>query len=148
MQPYGERGFMEPIPSVLTSEEMRKESGRAILRRAFRHLEQEVPDRVAWVIRNLRHPDARWIRIPTGMFLIAGAVFSILPFLGIWMLPLGLLLMAYDVPFLRRPVGRFTIWGERKWASLRLWMADRRGRAAPEVRNPPEMKRRYDSNVG
>jgi hypothetical protein len=35
------------------------------------------------------------------------------------MLPLGLLLIAYDVPFLRAPVGRFTIWGVRKWTAFR-----------------------------
>jgi hypothetical protein len=98
---------------------MRNESGKAVLRQAFRHLEHEVPGKVARVLRNLRHPDARWIRLPVGVLLVLGGIFSILPFLGLWMLPLGLLLMAYDVPFLRKPVGRFTIWGIRKWASLR-----------------------------
>jgi hypothetical protein len=96
---------------------MRKD--RAILRRAFKHLEREVPETVARIIRNLRHPRAQWIRIPVGVLLVLGGIFSILPFLGIWMLPLGLLLIAYDVPFLREPVGRFTIWGTRKWATFR-----------------------------
>jgi hypothetical protein len=95
------------------------ENGKVILRRAFKHLEGEVPDRLARVIRNLRHPHARWMRIPTGALLVLGGVFSILPFLGIWMLPLGLLLLAYDVPILRKPVGRFTIWSTRKWNDLR-----------------------------
>ena len=93
--------------------------GRAILRRAFRSLEHEVPGKVARVLRSLRHPDARWIRIPAGVLLVLGGIFSILPLLGIWMLPLGLLLIAYDVPILRKPVGRFTIWCIRQWASLR-----------------------------
>jgi len=92
---------------------------RAILRRAFRQLEHEVPGKVARVLRSLRHPDSRWIRIPAGILLMVGGVFSILPFLGIWMLPLGLLLIAYDVPFLRAPVGRFTLWAIRKWTALR-----------------------------
>jgi hypothetical protein len=95
------------------------DNGRAILRRAFKGLENEVPGRIAQVLRNLRHPDARWIRIPAGILLILGGVFSILPFLGIWMLPLGLLLIAYDVPFLREPVARFTLWGIRKWNALK-----------------------------
>jgi hypothetical protein len=98
------------------------QSSRAVLRRAFHHLEREVPGSIRRQIRNLRHPDARWIRIPLGLLLIVGGVFSILPLLGIWMLPLGLLLIAYDVPFLRRPVGRFTIWSARKWASFRQWL--------------------------
>ena len=96
-----------------------RQSSRAVLRRAFKHLEQEVPDSVARQIRNLRHPDARWIRIPVGLLLILGGVFSILPFLGIWMLPLGLLLIALDVPFLRKPIGHSTIWGADKWAASR-----------------------------
>jgi len=95
------------------------DNGKAILRRAFKHLERELPERAAWAIRNLRHPKAHWMRIPAGVLLVLGGVFSILPFLGLWMLPLGLLLIAYDVPFLRRPIGRFTIWGTRKWATAR-----------------------------
>ena len=98
---------------------MEMNSGKAILRRAFRQLEHEVPGKVGHVLRNLRHPDARWIRIPAGVLLVIGGVFSILPFLGLWMLPLGLLLIAYDVPFLRKPVGRFTIWAIGKWVALR-----------------------------
>ncbi len=94
-------------------------NGRIILQRAFRHLEQEVLGSVARVLRNLPQPDARWIRIPVGLLLVLGDFFSILTFLGIWMLSLGLLLIAYDVPLLREPVGRFTIWGIGKWTSLR-----------------------------
>ena len=48
-----------------------------------------------------------------------GGVFSFLPVLGLWMLPLGLLLLAHDVPFLRKPVGRFTSWGAQRWAKFR-----------------------------
>jgi hypothetical protein len=31
------------------------------------------------------------------------------------MLPLGLLLLAQDLPFLRRPMGRALLWIERLW---------------------------------
>ena len=105
------------------------ESGKVILRRAFRHLEQEVPESVARVIRRLRHPKAAWVRIPVGMLLIAGGVFSILPLFGLWMLPLGLLLIAYDVPFLQKPVGRFTIGAARRWTTFRQWLRRKRGGA-------------------
>jgi hypothetical protein len=104
------------------------DNGRIVLRRAFRDLEQEVPDSMARLIRKLRHPDARWIRIPAGLLLTLGGIFSILPVLGLWMLPLGLLLIAHDVPFLREPVGRFTIWGTRKWVAGREWVQRRRER--------------------
>jgi hypothetical protein len=42
------------------------------------------------------------VRIPAGLLLIAGGVFAILPLLGLWMLPLGLVLLAEDIPPLRR----------------------------------------------
>ena len=101
--------------------------GKKVLRDAFKSLEQEVPERVAHIIRNLRHPDARWVRNPIGLLCIVAGLFSFLPVLGIWMLPLGLLLMAYDVPFLRKPVGYFTIWSTEKWAAFRQWLARKRG---------------------
>jgi hypothetical protein len=103
--------------------------GKAALRRAFKDLERELPDSLARVLRQLRHPDARWIRLPVGALCIIGGIFSFLPVLGIWMLPLGLLLIAYDVPILRAPVARFTIWGARQWAAFRAWLAERRRRA-------------------
>lgn len=53
------------------------------------------------------------LRIPVSLLLIAGGIFSFLPGLGIWMLPLGLLLLAVDVPVLRRPVSTFMIRGQR-----------------------------------
>jgi len=59
------------------------------------------------------------VRIPVGVLFILGGVFSILPGLGIWMLPFGLLLIASDVLSLRKSVGRFTIWTTGRWATLR-----------------------------
>ena len=67
--------------------------------------------------RRLRHPASRLVRIPVGVLFILGGVFFIPPGLGIWMLPLGLLIGS-DVPSLRKPVGRFTIWGAQKWATF------------------------------
>ena len=34
---------------------------------------------------------------------------------GLWMLPLGLMLIAQDVPFLQRPLANALGWAERKW---------------------------------
>lgn len=110
---------MELLPAMDISKSMGHESGRAVLRRAFRRLEHEVPGKVARVLRSLRHPDSRWVRIPAGILLILGGIFAVLPFLGLWMLPLGLLLIAYDIPILQKPVGRFTLWALQKWTSFR-----------------------------
>lgn len=101
---------------------MRK-SSRATLRDAFRRLEQEVPESMARVIRNLRHPDSRWIRIPVGVLLVIGGFIApLVPLLGVWMLPIGLLLIAYELPFLRRPVSSFTIWCVQRWLILKVWV--------------------------
>lgn len=85
-------------------------AGKHELRAAFKRLERDLPHRLASSLRWLRHPSSRWARLPAGLALIFGGVFSFLPILGLWMLPLGLMLMAADVPFLRRPMARFTHW--------------------------------------
>jgi hypothetical protein len=82
------------------------------LDRQFDRLEEELPESASSFLRFLRSPSSRWIRIPVG---IAGGLFSFLPILGLWMVPLGALLLAQDVPFLRRPVGRGMVWLERQW---------------------------------
>ena len=125
----GRTGVMRPHLSLKSISEDRVPEGKRVLRIAFWHLERELPNRVASVLQSLRHPDARWIRIPVGALCCVGGVFSFLPVLGIWMLPLGLLLIAYDVPILREPVGRFTIWGVQRWRSFRLRLKDRWGRS-------------------
>ena len=54
------------------------------------------------------------------VLILAGFV-GFLPILGFWMVPLGLLLIAQDVPFLQRPILRLIEWGERKWKELKRW---------------------------
>ncbi|MBT4588098.1 MAG: hypothetical protein HON14_16795 [Rhodospirillaceae bacterium] len=44
------------------------------------------------------------LRTLIGVLFLIGGVFWFLPILGLWMLPVGLLLIALDVPVLRRPV--------------------------------------------
>jgi hypothetical protein len=97
----------------------REDDGQRDLEKAYDGLEEEVPDRVARAIRWLRDPNSRWIRLPVGILLIIGGLLWFLPILGIEMLPIGLLLIAQDVPLLRKPVARMMIWVERKWVALR-----------------------------
>ena len=77
--------------------------------------EERLPLWIARRSRSLREPRARLVRIPTAGLLILGGIFSFLPVLGIWMLPLGLLLLAVDMPSLRPPLARLLEWLERKW---------------------------------
>ncbi len=77
--------------------------------------EARLPDLLARRSRWLRQPQSRPVRIPAAALLTLGGVFSFLPVLGIWMLPLGLMLVAVDVPALRPPLARMLHWIERKW---------------------------------
>jgi hypothetical protein len=70
--------------------------------RRVNRLIDRLPRKLQKIIRWLRRPAARWARIPVGLLLITGSFLSILPFFGLWMLPLGLLLLAEDI----RPLGR------------------------------------------
>lgn len=69
-------------------------------------LQGHMPD---WAGRNfdrLRQPEAVWVRVPAGIALIGGSVFSFLPVLGIWMLPVGVALLACDVRPMQPPLAR------------------------------------------
>lgn len=89
------------------------------LDRQFDKLEQALPDPVSTQVNRLRRPRAVWIRVPVALLFMVGGVFSFLPVLGVWMLPIGLLLLAIDLPFLKGPVSRMMVWGERKWKTWR-----------------------------
>ena len=88
---------------------------RAELDRHFEWIADRLPEKGGRFVRWLREPSSRWVRIPLAFLLIVGGIFSFLPILGIWMLPLGLLLIAQDVPFLQAPLARALGWIERKW---------------------------------
>jgi len=69
-------------------------------------LQSHLPDWAARNLHRLRQPRAVWVRVPAGIVFVGGGVLSFLPVLGIWMLPLGLALLAVDVPPMRRPMAR------------------------------------------
>ena len=85
-----------------------------------------------WALASLRRRRLAAIRIPVGLALVLGGVLSILPFLGLWMLPLGLMLLAVDLPLLRPAVTTALIRLRRRadlWARrLRRTGSARRGR--------------------
>ena len=67
-----------------------------------------------------RHPV---IRIVLGCLLLIGGFLWFLPILGAWMLPLGLLVLAVDIPMARRlrrrlevRLGRWLVRTSPKWA--------------------------------
>lgn len=58
------------------------------------------------------------LRLPLAVLLILGGLLGFLPVLGFWMLPLGLLLLAVDLPVLRPAVSSASV---RLRAILRRW---------------------------
>lgn len=56
-----------------------------------------------------RHPN-KWARRGAGGVLILGGFLWFLPVLGLWMLPLGLVILSDEADWLRRPRRRLTVW--------------------------------------
>lgn len=71
------------------------------------------------IIDPLLHGSLRRFRMPIACLLILGGLLSFLPVLGIWMLPLGLMLLAVDVPLLRPYVSNLLIRARRRIAVWR-----------------------------
>lgn len=102
------------------------DQGKQDLDQAYEGLQNETPDRVSRAIRWLRNPEARWVRIPLGVVFILLSFGWFLPVVGLELLPIGLMLIAQDVPFLRKPVARAMMWLEVKWLELKRWWHHRR----------------------
>ena len=76
---------------------------------------------------SLELPRNRAVRISLGAALVVGGgVFGFLPVLGYWMVPLGLVVLASDVPVIRR-------FNRRVVVKTGRWWQRRRGRAAPSA---------------
>jgi hypothetical protein len=102
--------YISPREEILLSQHYKMEIDRHLS-----WFEGKLPPRSARFVGWLRKPSSRYVRIPLAVLLIAGGIFSFLPVLGVWMLPLGLLLFAQDVPILQKPLAQMLGWVERKW---------------------------------
>ena len=95
------------------------------LARQFELIQRRLPA-LAGFVRGMRSNRMMLIRLPIALLLIFGGVVSFLPVLGIWMLPLGLMLLALDVPFLQGPVSVLLIRWRRRIAVWRRWFRRKR----------------------
>ena len=96
----------------LTIEAASQATGRGDQR--LDRLIDRLPDRLRATVHWLRRPGAAAIRIPAGVLLTCSGVFGFLPVLGFWMFPLGLVLLADDVPPLTAARSRLLDWIERR----------------------------------
>jgi hypothetical protein len=88
------------------------------LRRQFDAIKRTVPPSRP-LIDGLLSGRLRLLRLPLAVLLIVASAFAFLPVLGLWMLPLGVLLLAVDLPPLRSPTSALVIRARRR---LGLWM--------------------------
>jgi hypothetical protein len=62
------------------------------------------------------------LRVGLGLLFMVGGLFSFLPVLGVWMIPLGLMILSIDFPPVRRFRRVATVklvgWLRRRWPSL------------------------------
>lgn len=70
----------------------------------------KLPSKMRRGIQWLRKPEQKWVRLPSGLLLILGGLLSFLPVLGVWMLPLGILLLAEDIPLFQSLSGKMLGW--------------------------------------
>ena len=63
-------------------------------------------------------PKSRPARIAIGALLVIGGILGFLPILGFWMVPLGLAILAIDIPIVRKFVRQVKLtygrWRQRK----------------------------------
>ena len=83
--------------------------------RMLARLQAKLPGRLARAMAWLVSPSAMLLRLPLAILFIIGGIFSFLPVLGVWMLPLGVLLIAVDVALVRRWVVKSWPWVESRW---------------------------------
>ncbi len=78
--------------------------------------QNHIPSLIGRNLNRLRGERAIWVRVPTGVALVGGGVlgFLPLPIVSIWMLPVGLALLAHDIPTMRAPMARFLRFTNRK----------------------------------
>lgn len=86
--------------------------------RQFEAIERDAPVG-GRVLRALRHDRYRLLRIPLAVLLVLGGFAGFLPILGFWMIPIGLLLMAVDIPGLQPCVSAGVILLRRR---IRIWL--------------------------
>jgi hypothetical protein len=89
---------------------MLKQDDQDMAERRLEGLISRLPRGFAAFIRWVRDPKMFWFRLPIGFLLMLGGFLAILPVFGLWMTPLGLILLAQDFGPIRRLLYRVINW--------------------------------------
>ena len=87
-------------------------------RKRFEREFNRVAELAPWIDR-LRQPGWLLVRLLLALVLIAGGFLAILPVFGLWMIPLGMLLLAIDIPMLQGPLASLIVRGRWFWHGMR-----------------------------
>lgn len=94
--------------------------GQSFGGRRFLPAPPDMADFSAWLkARRQNLPESRLGRTLLGTAFVFGGLFSFLPVLGIWMLPLGFVILSIDWPFIRRRRRQTEVSLSRWWRSRR-----------------------------
>ncbi|TNE39906.1 MAG: hypothetical protein EP347_04345 [Alphaproteobacteria bacterium] len=76
-------------------------------------------------------PSSRPVRLSLGGFFVLFGTFGFLPVVGFWMIPVGMLILSYDIPWVRRKRRQIEVW----WGRRQQKRAEARGQggADPET---------------
>ncbi|WP_245989887.1 hypothetical protein [Litoreibacter meonggei] len=85
--------------------------------RQFRLFERKVPA-LRRPLNAIRAKGWWIVRVPVALVFIIGGFLAILPVFGMWMLPIGLLLLAVDITALRGPLADMIVRARRR---IELW---------------------------
>ncbi len=96
--------------------------GSTVDRDPLGRLMNALPGPLRRVFTRLLRPQAKAVRIPTGILMVLGGLVGFLPIVGFWMLPAGLILLGEDIPSVRRLTLRMLSavqgWSDR----VRAWL--------------------------
>ena len=81
--------------------------------------QQEPTRKISLLGRQFDLPRSRGLRIAIGVGLVIFGIFGFLPVLGFWMIPLGLLVLSYEIAKVRRWRRRLVVWWAKRKAARR-----------------------------
>jgi len=88
--------------------------------------------RIKKLFRRENLPKSRGARIALGILLVLFGMVGFLPVLGFWMVPVGLAILAVDIPAVRRLTRKVTLGLGRWWKKMKAKSA-----GSPPAHRPP-----------
>jgi len=79
--------------------------------------------------RTINLPESKVLRLVIGSLLMLGGLLWFLPILGIWMIPLGLLVLSVDIAIIRR-------WRRKSEVKYGRWRNNKNGNGKPDSGQP------------